>query len=119
MHRHSPLFVSSRTLCFFNGVSLSRDSGNTTCAGSSTKLPLCAPPRPALRSATPSSWTSLSPNYPLGISLLQIPLQYIVQGHRYNIFEVIGCLGETYETPLAVVLFHLLPPIPTGAVSTI
>ncbi|KAJ7883809.1 pheromone A receptor-domain-containing protein [Mycena leptocephala] len=36
----------------------------------------------------------------LGIPLLQIPLQYIVQGHRYNIFEDIGCLGETYETPL-------------------
>ncbi|KAJ7840617.1 GPCR fungal pheromone mating factor, partial [Mycena leptocephala] len=42
----------------------------------------------------------------------------IVQGHHYNIFEHIGCLGETYETPLAVVLFHL-SPIPTGAVSTI
>ncbi|KAJ7842308.1 pheromone A receptor-domain-containing protein [Mycena leptocephala] len=36
----------------------------------------------------------------LGIPLLQIPLQYIIQGHRYNIFEDIGCLAETYETPL-------------------
>ncbi|KAJ7870721.1 pheromone A receptor-domain-containing protein [Mycena leptocephala] len=54
----------------------------------------------------------------LGIPPLQIPLraslyrspsnpnpeldahaEYIVQGHRYNIFEDIGCLGETYETP--------------------
>ncbi|KAJ7931936.1 GPCR fungal pheromone mating factor, partial [Mycena leptocephala] len=34
-------------------------------------------------------------------------LEYIVPGHRHNIFEDIGCLGETYETPLAVVLFHL------------
>ncbi|KAF8136054.1 pheromone A receptor-domain-containing protein [Mycena galopus ATCC 62051] len=38
----------------------------------------------------------------LGLPLLQIPLQYIVQGHRYNIFEDIGCLGETDETPVAV-----------------
>ncbi|KAJ7823901.1 hypothetical protein B0H13DRAFT_2444779 [Mycena leptocephala] len=36
----------------------------------------------------------------LGILLLRIPLQYIVEGHRYNIFEDISCLGETYETPL-------------------
>ncbi|KAJ7882700.1 pheromone A receptor-domain-containing protein [Mycena leptocephala] len=29
--------------------------------------------------------------------------------HRYNIFEDIGCLGETYETLVAVILFHLPP----------
>ncbi|KAJ7643171.1 pheromone B alpha 1 receptor [Mycena polygramma] len=52
----------------------------------------------------------------LGLPLLQIPLQYIVQGHRYNIFEDIGCLGETFETPVALVLFHL-PPILVGLVS--
>ncbi|KAJ6457135.1 pheromone B alpha 1 receptor, partial [Mycena vitilis] len=54
----------------------------------------------------------------LGLPLLQIPLQYVVQGHRYNIFEDIGCLGETFETPVAVVLFHL-PPILVGCVSAI
>ncbi|KAJ6458070.1 putative pheromone receptor [Mycena vitilis] len=54
----------------------------------------------------------------LGLPLLQIPLQYIVQGHRYNIFEDIGCLGETFETPVAVVLFHL-PPILVGCVSAV
>ncbi|KAK7039959.1 GPCR fungal pheromone mating factor [Favolaschia claudopus] len=54
----------------------------------------------------------------LGLPLLQIPLQYIVQGHRYNIYEDIGCLGETYETPVAVVLFHL-PPIIVGCVSAV
>ncbi|KAJ7477959.1 pheromone B alpha 1 receptor, partial [Mycena galericulata] len=54
----------------------------------------------------------------LGLPLLQIPLQYIVQGHRYNIFEDVGCLGETYETPVAIVLFHL-PPILVGAVSAV
>ncbi|KAJ7035381.1 STE3-domain-containing protein [Mycena alexandri] len=54
----------------------------------------------------------------LGLPLLQIPLQYVVQGHRYNIFEDVGCLGETYETPVAVVLFHL-PPILVGCVSAV
>jgi pheromone a factor receptor len=42
----------------------------------------------------------------------------ILQGHRYNIFEDIGCLGETYETAPAVVLFHL-SPILIGAVSAV
>ncbi|KAF7374515.1 Pheromone B alpha 1 receptor [Mycena sanguinolenta] len=54
----------------------------------------------------------------LGLPILQIPLQYIVQGHRYNIFEDIGCLSETYETPVAIVLFHL-PPILVGCVSAV
>ncbi|KAJ6617170.1 pheromone A receptor-domain-containing protein [Mycena sp. CBHHK59/15] len=54
----------------------------------------------------------------LGIPILQIPLQYIVQGHRYNIFEDVGCLGETYETPVAIVLFHL-PPIIIGMISAV
>ncbi|KAJ7622027.1 pheromone B alpha 1 receptor [Roridomyces roridus] len=52
----------------------------------------------------------------LGIPVLQIPLQYVVQGHRYNIYEDVGCLGETFETPVAVVLYHL-PPIIVGLVS--
>jgi hypothetical protein len=44
-------------------------------------------------------------------------LEYIVQGHRYNIFEDIGCLGETYETPVAVILFHLpMAPSPPSNV---
>ncbi|KAJ7853006.1 GPCR fungal pheromone mating factor, partial [Mycena leptocephala] len=54
----------------------------------------------------------------LGIPILQIPLQYIVQGHRYEIFEDIGCLGETDKTAPAVVLFDL-PPILIGAVSAV
>ncbi|KAJ7742949.1 pheromone B alpha 1 receptor [Mycena maculata] len=54
----------------------------------------------------------------LGLPILQIPLQYIVQGHRYNIFEDIGCLGETYETPVAIVLFHM-PVIIVGCVSAV
>ncbi|KAJ7850235.1 pheromone A receptor-domain-containing protein [Mycena leptocephala] len=54
----------------------------------------------------------------LGIPLLRIPLQYIVEGHRYNIFEDIGCLGKTYETPLPS-SSSTCPPIPIGAVSAI
>ncbi|KAF7331661.1 Pheromone B alpha 1 receptor [Mycena kentingensis (nom. inval.)] len=54
----------------------------------------------------------------VGLPVLQIPLQYIVQGHRYNIFEDIGCLGTTYENPLSIVLWHL-PPILVGCVSAI
>ncbi|KAJ7691152.1 pheromone A receptor-domain-containing protein [Mycena rosella] len=54
----------------------------------------------------------------LGLPLLQIPLQYIVQGHRYNIYEDIGCLGETFETPVAIVLFHL-PPLIVGLISAV
>ncbi|KAJ7636804.1 pheromone B alpha 1 receptor, partial [Roridomyces roridus] len=54
----------------------------------------------------------------LGIPFLQIPLQYVVQGHRYNIYEDVGCLGETFETPVAVVLYHL-PPVIVGLVSAV
>ncbi|KAJ7628273.1 pheromone B alpha 1 receptor, partial [Mycena polygramma] len=55
----------------------------------------------------------------LGLPLLQIPLRATAwYSHRYNIFEDIGCLGETFETPVAVVLFHL-PPILVGCVSAV
>ncbi|KAJ7215351.1 pheromone A receptor-domain-containing protein [Mycena pura] len=52
----------------------------------------------------------------LGLPILQIALQYIVQGHRYDIFEDIGCLSETYTTPVAIALFYV-PPILCGCVS--
>ncbi|KAJ7436623.1 pheromone receptor, partial [Mycena latifolia] len=42
----------------------------------------------------------------------------IMQGHRYNIFEDVGCLGETFETPVTIILFHL-PPILVGLVSAV
>ncbi|KAF8207432.1 pheromone A receptor-domain-containing protein [Mycena galopus ATCC 62051] len=54
----------------------------------------------------------------LGLPLLQIPLQYIVQGHHYDIFEDIGCVDETHETPVSIVLYRL-PPILVGCVSAI
>ncbi|KAJ7482124.1 pheromone B alpha 1 receptor [Mycena galericulata] len=47
------------------------------------------------------------------LPLLQIPLC-----HRYNIFEDVGCLGETFETPVSIILFHV-PPILLGLVSAI
>jgi pheromone a factor receptor len=45
--------------------------------------------------------------------------EYIVQGHRYNIFEDVGCLGETFEILVAIVLFHLPPPLLVGCVSAV
>ncbi|CAK5270892.1 unnamed protein product [Mycena citricolor] len=54
----------------------------------------------------------------LGIPILSIPLQYVVQGHRYDILEDVGCLSETYETPVAIVLYNL-PPLLIGCVSAV
>lgn len=34
---------------------------------------------------------------------------YVVQGHRYDVYENIGCLPNTYETPLAIVLVQVWP----------
>lgn len=45
----------------------------------------------------------------LGIPVLEMILQYIVQGHRFNIFEEIGCYPATYNTPLAYVLVFAWP----------
>lgn len=47
----------------------------------------------------------------LGLGLIAIPLQYIVQGHRYNIFEDIGCFPVTIVTPQAIVLVYIPPLI--------
>lgn len=43
--------------------------------------------------------------------LLEMPLQYIVQGHRFNIFEDIGCFPVTVNTPPSIILVHLPPLI--------
>ncbi|KAH9039138.1 STE3-domain-containing protein [Lactarius pseudohatsudake] len=37
----------------------------------------------------------------LGIPLIQMPLQLVVEGHRFDIFEDIGCFQNTYNVPLA------------------
>ncbi|KAF9040044.1 pheromone A receptor-domain-containing protein [Panaeolus papilionaceus] len=47
----------------------------------------------------------------LGIPFLQMPLQFIVQGHRYDIFEQIGCYPTTVNTPAAYPLSFLWPNI--------
>jgi pheromone a factor receptor len=45
----------------------------------------------------------------VGIPVLEMILQYIVQGHRFNIFEEIGCYPATYNTPPAYVLVFTWP----------
>ncbi|KAJ7475460.1 GPCR fungal pheromone mating factor, partial [Mycena galericulata] len=47
----------------------------------------------------------------VGIPVLQMNLQYVVQGHRYNIMEDVGCYPTTYNTPLAYPLSYLWPNI--------
>ncbi|CAK5271732.1 unnamed protein product [Mycena citricolor] len=47
----------------------------------------------------------------LGIPLIQMPLQYVVQGHRYDILEEIGCYPTTYNTPLAYPLSYVWPNV--------
>ncbi|KAI6111889.1 pheromone A receptor-domain-containing protein [Pisolithus thermaeus] len=52
----------------------------------------------------------------LGIPILEMILHYIVQGHRFNIFEEIGCYPTTYNTPPAYALVFCWP-IAIGVVS--
>ncbi|KAL4070140.1 pheromone A receptor-domain-containing protein [Scleroderma yunnanense] len=52
----------------------------------------------------------------LGIPVLEMILQYIVQGHRFNIFEEVGCFPATYNTPPAYALVFTWP-IAIGLVS--
>ncbi|KAF5378503.1 hypothetical protein D9615_007171 [Tricholomella constricta] len=54
----------------------------------------------------------------LGIPFLQIPLQFIVQGHRYNIWEDMGCLPTTVNTPAAYPLSFVWPNV-IGIISAV
>ncbi|KII84143.1 hypothetical protein PLICRDRAFT_57948 [Plicaturopsis crispa FD-325 SS-3] len=45
----------------------------------------------------------------LGIPLVQMVLHVIVQGHRFNIFEDIGCYPATFNTPPAYPLVFAWP----------
>ncbi|GLB37243.1 putative pheromone receptor [Lyophyllum shimeji] len=54
----------------------------------------------------------------LGLPVLFMILHYIVQGHRFDIFEDIGCTPSTYNTPLAYLLVDT-PPLIFGLLSTI
>jgi hypothetical protein len=48
--------------------------------------------------------------------LLISRIEYISQGHRYNILEDVGCIQAVYPTPLAVI-FVAIPPILIGLVT--
>lgn len=54
----------------------------------------------------------------LGIPILEMILQYIPQGHRFDIFEEIGCFPYTYNTPVAFALVGIWPVI-IGLVSAV
>ncbi|KAG6916884.1 hypothetical protein DXG01_004793 [Tephrocybe rancida] len=54
----------------------------------------------------------------LGIPIVFMATQYIVQGHRFDIYEDIGCFPATYNTPVAIVLVSL-PPVLIGCVSAV
>ncbi|KAI0270667.1 pheromone A receptor-domain-containing protein [Gloeopeniophorella convolvens] len=54
----------------------------------------------------------------LGIPLLQMVLQIIVEGHRFDIFEQVGCFPFTYDVTLAYPL-SLVWPIVIGLVSLV
>ncbi|KAK0183632.1 fungal pheromone STE3G-protein-coupled receptor [Armillaria mellea] len=50
--------------------------------------------------------------------LVFIAMQYIVQGHRFNIFEGIGCYPALYNTPLMYVISAMWPII-IGLISSV
>ncbi|KAJ8507749.1 hypothetical protein ONZ45_g9918 [Pleurotus djamor] len=52
----------------------------------------------------------------LGLPILGMILQYIPQGHRFDIFERLGCYPFTYNTPVAFALVYC-PPVMIGLVS--
>ncbi|KAF8630088.1 hypothetical protein AX17_005486 [Amanita inopinata Kibby_2008] len=45
----------------------------------------------------------------IGIPVLEMILQYIPQGHRFDIFEDLGCYPFTYNTWVAVLLVYISP----------
>jgi len=54
----------------------------------------------------------------VGIPVLQMILQYVVSGHRFNIFEDIGCFPATYNVTLAYPLVWAWP-LALGLVSAV
>ncbi|KAG6860870.1 hypothetical protein C0995_006550 [Termitomyces sp. Mi166 len=52
----------------------------------------------------------------IGIPILYIVLQYISEGHRFNIYEDVGCFPATFNTPVAIVLVYA-PPLLIGCIS--
>ncbi|KAI9509913.1 pheromone A receptor-domain-containing protein [Russula earlei] len=47
----------------------------------------------------------------LGVPFLQMILQIVVEGHRFDIFEEIGCLPNTYNVPPAYPLYFIWPAV--------
>ncbi|KIK58801.1 hypothetical protein GYMLUDRAFT_170654 [Collybiopsis luxurians FD-317 M1] len=54
----------------------------------------------------------------VGIPILQMILQYIDQGHRFNIYEDIGCFPFTYNTWVAYVV-SVTWPLVLGCISAV
>ncbi|KIY64604.1 STE3-domain-containing protein [Cylindrobasidium torrendii FP15055 ss-10] len=47
----------------------------------------------------------------VGIPLLQLPAHFVVNGHRYDIVEDVGCMVATFNTPPAYPLTFLWPNV--------
>lgn len=45
----------------------------------------------------------------LGVPIIQLIFQYFCQGHRFDIYEQIGCFPATYNTPLAFAFVYSWP----------
>ncbi|KAF9458256.1 pheromone receptor [Collybia nuda] len=54
----------------------------------------------------------------LGLPIFFIIISYIPQGHRYDIFEDIGCVPIGYATPVYVILVQF-PPVAIGCVTAV
>ncbi|OBZ74475.1 Pheromone B alpha 1 receptor [Grifola frondosa] len=54
----------------------------------------------------------------LGVPILQLVMEYIVSGHRYDIFEEIGCYPFIYNTPVAYPL-SVVWPVVIGLISAV
>ncbi|KAG8818416.1 a-factor receptor [Serendipita sp. 399] len=47
----------------------------------------------------------------LGFPILLIPLHYVVQGHRYNVYEDLGPMYTTHNVTLAYGIFWIIEPL--------
>ncbi|KIJ11136.1 hypothetical protein PAXINDRAFT_171927 [Paxillus involutus ATCC 200175] len=54
----------------------------------------------------------------LGFPCLIMALQYVVQGHRFNIIEQIGCYPATYDTAPALIVVNMWP-VAIGLISAV
>lgn len=54
----------------------------------------------------------------IGIPVLEMGLELIVSGHRFDIYEDFGCIPATWNTPLTYVLVHMWPLV-IGLISAV